>query len=435
MTFETQLKSPRVWSWALYDFANSAFATTVLAVVFNVYFVKHVVGPAGFTVGSWNIPAEALWSYTVAASMLFLFLLMPLLGAIADHSGRKRQFLIIHWLIGSLASAALFFVRPGTVLLAMGLFMLANIGFAGGNVFYNAFLPSLGDQKTVGRLSGFGWAVGYLGGGLCLALNLWMIRAPHMFGLSSGDFIPVRASLGVVGLWWIVFSIPMVFWVKETGTITLLRPDQSYIRLGWGRLCDTYRNVRHYRNLFKFWISYLLYNDGIETMILMASVFGAQALGMSQDELVMCFLMIQGVAFLGALLFGWMADKIRHKPTLFISLGVYTAVTVWACLMTSSREFWVLGVVVGLVLGGSQAASRSFMTVLIPPEKNVEFFSFFALVGKLTTVLGPLTFGLVSQYAGLRAGVASLLVFFVMGALLLLFVKEPLTHSTSPSSV
>ncbi len=309
--------------------------------IFNVYFVQRVVPPEGWGVLGLRVPGAALWGYTVSLSMLVTFVLTPLLGAAADHVRSKKAFLKWFWLLGVSASAGLFFVTPGRVGLAAGLFLLANIGFAGGNVFYNAFLPELCDRSAMGRVSGLGWAVGYLGGGLCLALNLLMLKSPALFGLDAGNFLPVRASLLSVGLWWFVFALPFFRWVPEER-----RADQraaptpwAALRLGWGRLRETFGRAREHRNLFKFLAAYVLYNEGIETIILMASVFGAQALGMSQDELVLCFLMIQGVAFAGALIFGRLADHLRHKKTIGLTLAVYMAVIGWAYVMTSSRDF------------------------------------------------------------------------------------------------
>jgi UMF1 family MFS transporter len=434
----------------MYDFANSAFATTVLSVVFNVYFVQRVVPPGGVRLFSAHVDGAALWGFLVSASMLTVFLVAPVLGALADRSGRKKAFLTAFWLLGCASSAALFFVRPGDVAAGAALFLLGNVGFAAGNIFYNAFLPSLADERSLGRVSGFGWAVGYLGGGLCLALDLFMIRSPETFGLTNVDFLPVRASLLSVGVWWFVFGLPLQFWLSEgasprfhstaresggdphpAGMFFLLRSAADELRAAFGRLAETARNLGRYRNLAWFLAAYLLYNDGIETIIVMASVFGAQALGMPQDDLVLCFLMIQGVAFVGALGFGWLADRLRHKTAIYMSLAVYAGVTLWAYHMTSAREFWALGVVVGLVLGGSQAASRSLMALLTPAEKSAEFFSFYGLTGKLTSAFGPLVFGVVSQTAGLRAGVLSLLVFFLAGGLLLIPVREPLPDASA----
>jgi UMF1 family MFS transporter len=316
--------------------------------------------------------------------------------------------------------------------------MAANAAFAGSNALYNAFLPGLGDDKIIGRVSGLGWALGYVGGGLCLALNLAMIKSPAAFGLSPAGDLPVRASLLSVAVWWLVFGIPLFLWAPEgsAGSPRRLGRWEEFRDAFAGaraRLFQTFRDLHRYRNLATFLAAYVIFNDGIETIILMASIFGARALGMGQQDLILCFLMIQGVAFVGALIFGWLADRVRHKPALFISLAVYVAVLIWAYGMRTSREFWMLGVVVGLVLGGSQSASRSLMALLTPREKSAEFFGFFGVVGKLTAVFGPLLFGAVSQARGLRAGVLSLTAFFVAGGAILLFVKDaPVPNEEAP---
>lgn len=432
-------------AWALYDFGNSAFATTILAVIFNVYFVQTVVPPEGVSLLSFTLSGTALWSLIVSLSMLIIFATAPLLGAIADFSGKKKTFLKFFWVMGCLACVGLFFVKPGNVKLGAVFFVIGNIGFASSNIFYNAFLPFLCERSLMGRVSGFGWAAGYIGGGLCLALNLLIIKSPDLFHLSSENFLPVRWCLVSVGVWWFVFGLPFFLWIREekashepmtpSSPCLPLSPSPPlpvspsprllvFIKTGWSRLLDTFKNIRQYANLTKFLVAYVVYNDGIETFILMASVVGAQLLGMTPDELIMCFLMIQAVAFAGALGFGWLADKIRHKPVIFITLIVYISVCLWAFTMTSHKEFWILGVFVGLVLGGSQAASRSLMGLLTPVEKSAEFFSFFGIVGKLTAVFGPLLFGIVSQLWNLRGAVLSLTIFFIMGGFLLIFVNE-----------
>ncbi len=416
-------RSRKIWAWALYDFANSAFATTVLAVVFNVYFARKVVPPEGLSFLGRQFSGASLWGFTVSFSMLVLLLLAPLLGAVADLSNRKRTFLRIFWLLGVTGSLGLVGVKSGGVLGAVLAFTIANVGFAGANVFYNALLPDLAAKEEMGRVSGFGWAVGYIGGGLCLALNLAMIQRPAWFGIPAFNDWPVRASLFSVGVWWLAFGLPlMLSGPPETGGER--RSPAAWARLGWERLRETLRHLGRHRNLALFILAYALYNDGIETVILTASVVGAELLGMYTGELIQCFLMIQGVAFLGALLFGHLADRWRHKTVILLTLGIYVGVVLWAARMTTRAEFWGLGAVLGLVLGGSQAASRSMMGLLTPPERSGEFFGFYGVVGKLTAVLGPFVFGAVGQAAGLRRGILSLLVFFVLGGAVLMLVKE-----------
>lgn len=416
-----------VTGWAFYDFANSAFATTVLAVVFNVYFVQVVVGPNGAAFFNKSVPGESLWGYTVALSTFFTFLLAPLVGAICDQYKLKKVFLGILCSLGALATALLFLATPGRYLYASSFFILANVGFTTGNSLYNAFLPELSDSKTVGRVSGFGWALGYIGGGLCLALNLAMIKAPGLFGIPDKEHIPVRAAISICGIWWLTFSLPLFLWVKER-RIKKIEPTgfTHALRSGLSRLKETITSLKNQTQLLKFMISYLIYNDGIETVIVMASIFAAKELGMVQGSLVLCFLMIQSVAFLGALGFGWLADKIGHKRSIFITLVIYIAVLIAAGIYVKTQTgFWILGAIIGLILGGSQAASRSMLTLMIPAEKAGEYFGFFALAGKLATVFGPFVFALTAQIWNLRIAILSLIAFFVAGGIMLYGVKEP----------
>lgn len=417
----------QILSWALYDFANSAFATTILSVIFNVYFVKVICGN-GVLIGNTVIPGESFWSYVIAGSMLIVFFLSPILGAIADFSAWKKKFLILFAILGFIFTGLLYFCGEGDYWLAGFLFLIANVGFAGGNVFYNALLHDVSTPETYGRISGFGWAVGYIGGGLLLVLNLLMVQKPHWFLLTQENYLPVRMTFFSVGLWWAFFSLPIFMWVNEkkseTGSREARKPAScfSWLSLGFREVISTLKQIRQNKEIFKYLIAYLIYNDGIETVILMASIFGAKELGMSQNDLILCFLMIQAVAFLGALFFGNLADRIGHKRSISLTLWIYLGVCIWGTVMQTRMEFWILGAIVGLILGGSQAASRSLLAMIVPSEKSGQYFGFFGLTGKLSTVMGPLVFGLVSQFFSLRAATGSLAVFFLAGLILLSFV-------------
>lgn len=423
-----------IGSWVLYDFANSGFAATVLAVVFNVYFARAVVPAEGLAAFGRRWSGESLWSFAVALSTLAIFLAAPLLGAVADLSGRKKTFLGYFWGIGSCATAALVFVTPGRVGLGVALFALANIGFAGGNVFYNALLPGMVPPDRQGRLSGLGWAVGYLGSFFCLALNLAMIQHSAWFGIPAGNHLPVRLALFSVGAWWLLFGWPVLVWGPQETAV----PAQSVRRwaaLGWAQLRDTFRRLPQHKNLARFMAAFAVYNDGIETLIVTASLVGAGLLGMGPGELIRCFLMIQAVAFFGALLFGRLADRWGNKQVILFTLVIYLGVVGRAYFLVERREFWILGIVLGLVLGGSQAASRSLMSRLTPVHQSAEFFSFYGIVAKFTAVLGPVVFGLAADRFGLRGAILSLAPFFLIGGLLLMTVKNdaPIQPADSPA--
>ncbi len=414
-----------IFSWAMYDFANSAFATTILAVVFNVYFAKVIVGDEPVRWLGMLVSGETLWSYTIAISMLLIVLTAPVLGAIADFSASKKKFLFIYCYTSIFFTALLFFTSEGNYILAMIFFIIANIGFAGGNGFYNAFLPEIATTKNIGRISGFGWALGYVGGGLCLLLNMFIIKSPHWFGIPEHNNLPIRFSILSVAIWWGIFAIPTFLWLKEKATPLPLPKGKSYLNIGFTRVWKTFKKVRQYKELSKFLISYLIYNDGIETVIFMSSVFAAKELGMATSEIIQCFLMIQLVAFFGSLIFGYIGDKINTKTSIFITLYMWAGVVSWAFFIRNKWEFWVLGAVVGLILGGSQSASRSLQGLFTPKAHAAEFFGFFAISGKLSAFVGPLIFGLVSQITGsFRFAILFLLAFFIIGIAILYTVDE-----------
>jgi len=307
------------------------------------------------------------------------------------------------------------------------LFIIANIGFAGGNVFYNAFLPEISTRENIGRVSGMGWAWGYLGGGLLLAINLVMLKYPEAIGFPAGTFTVQDCFLSVA-LWWLIFSAPTFVFVKERGKGTDPSRRLSF-RAGYRRLKHTFRQIRTFRELTTFLVAFLIYNDGIETVIVMASIFGAEVLGMQTQELILFFLMIQGIAFLGSLVFGWLADAIGNKRTILITLGVWSLIVIWVFQLglfwDRKTEYWALGVLVALVMGGSQAASRSLQGLFTPEANSAEFFGFFAVSGKFASVFGPLIYGILVAVTGdVQSGILSVLIFFLAGMAILWTVDE-----------
>ena len=413
-----------IWSWAFYDFANSAFTTSITTVVFSYYFVNVVVGAQGARIFGTTIPSASLWSYTIAFAMGIICLTGPVLGAIADFSGTKKRFLFVYCYAGCVATCLLCMVLPGDYVLASILFVLGTVGFAGGNVFYNALLPELADEESVGRVSGLGWAVGYAGGGLCLALNLLMIKRPHWFGLSDANYWPTRISFVVVSMWWALFAVPTFLFVRERAKKEGRGPRRSYAAIGFGRLAQTFREIRRYRQLALFLVAFLIYNDAIQTVIVMATPFGSQEIGMSQGELIACFLMIQGVALFGSIGFGFLVDRVGNKRAVGLSLVVWLACIAVATGVQTRAMFWAMSVVIALVLGGSQSASRSMMAAFTPREKSAEFFGFYAISGKLASLVGPLVFGIVSHAWHFRGAIGVMGAHLLVGMMVLLFVDE-----------
>ncbi len=414
-----------IFGWGMYDFANSGFATTISSVVFNVYFTKVVVGDGGADIFGHNIPASALWGYTVSLSIVLVIFTSPILGAIADFSGTKKKFLFLYCYLACLFTGLLFFAKDGDYIFAMIFYVLANYFFAGSLGFYNAFLPEISTKENIGRISGFGWALGFIGGGLLLAINLIMIRYPEVLGIPDKDHLPVRFVILSVAAWWALFAVFTFLLVRERRWGNPLPTGENYISVGFKRVVLTLKRIRQHKELFKFLITFLIYNEGIETVIVMAAVFGSELLGISQSEIVTLFLVGQIVAFSGSLLLGYVADKFGNKRAIILSLVIWCAVVIWAYFIETKFEFWTIGVFIAFILGGSQAVSRSLFGLFTPREKTAEFFGFYALGGKFSSAIGPFTFAFISHaFGSIRLAVIALIVFFALGLLLLLFVNE-----------
>ncbi len=416
----------RVYAWILYDFASSSYAVIILAVIFSKYFAQTVAGGPdglewqlfGMTI---HIPGASLFTFIVALSMLAVAIGSPILGALADYSGRRRRYLIWGALIGMAATAMLYFSGPGTIKWTASWFILSNIGFAGANVFYNSFLVDISSHQESGWVSGLGYAAGYLGGGLLLVINYLAFRM--LPGYTE------QMTFLTVTVWWLLFSIPLFRHVRDFRPLIPAGEMGGYFKIGWRRLAKTFRHMNELPQLLRFLVAFLLYNDGVETVIIMAAIFGAQVLGMDTVQLILFFLMIQGTAMLGALLFGKLADHFGHRPILLLQMGLWSLLLLWAfflgIIFEPLKEFWMLGIVAGLVMGGSQTVSRSLQRLFTPEHMSAEFFGFFAVSGKFATILGPLLYGLIIIWTNdIRSGMLVLLLFFFAGGLILLFINE-----------
>lgn len=409
----------KAWfGWCMYDWANSAFATVIMAAVFPVYFAALVPeGGAVLPIPGLNraIPATALWGYVIACSMLLVALSAPQIGAFADRRGSRRRLLIICTLVGAAATTMLSATRPGDYLMAGGLFILANFGFATANIFYNSFLPALAPDDQLDRLSSYGFALGYIGGGLALALVFIMIQWYEFFGFAD-QAGATRAGFLLTGAWWALFAMPAFFWLRESA----LPKRPSPLLSGFRQYVATFAEIRRYPQLFLFLIAFLCYNDGIQTVIVVSAIFGKEELGLSQGTILACFLMIQFLAMPGTLFFGRIAEKWGARRSILITLVLFIGITIYAFFMQTALEFWILAAVVALIFGGSQAVSRSLYGSLIPQEKAAEFFGFYAISNKFASILGPLTFGVIADITGsARLSILALVVFFITGIVLL----------------
>jgi len=413
-----------IFGWVMYDFANSAYAVVILAVIFNAYFAGAVAGgPAGttFHLGSMSltVPGASLFSFVNALAMGLVGLAAPVLGALADYSGRKRRYLAWAWLGGVVSTAALVWVGKGDFWLGSALFIISSVGFSAGSIFYDAFLPELGEERLAGRISGAGYAAGYLGGGLLLVLILLLKQQVPAF--------QYHHSFPLTALWWLVFAVPTMLWLRDRPVDIPAGRLGGYLKIGLRRVRRSLAHFRELSVLERFLLANLIYSTGIESVIRLASIFGAQELGMPQGELVLFFLVIQGTALVGAMVFGWAADRFTRRGALLATLGIWVLTLLWAWQLglfgDARREFWLIGVLAGTAMGGSQGVSRALQSALLPAGMENEFFGFFTLSGRMANILGMVSFGLVTWITGdMRLGIVSLLFFFVAGMALLMRV-------------
>ena len=409
----------------MYDWAASAMQTTIMVAVFPIYFVK---------VAGAELPGSAATQRLAAVNSLALVviaLLSPILGAISDYRGVKKRLLAAFMIAGAGAVAGMFFINSGDIGLASTLFMVALIGAAGSFVFYEALLPHIAGPDEIHRLSTAGYAVGYIGGGVLLALNLLWIQRPDWFGLPAGPGIseteatlPVRLAFVSVALWWVVFSLPLLRRVPEPAPRLEAdeHPGESAVRVAFVRLGETFRELRGYRQAFLMLLAFLVYNDGIQTIIKMATAYGTE-LGIGQSALIGAILLVQFVGIPCSFLFGSLAGRIGAKRAIFLGLLAYTLISVLGYFMTSAAHFYALAGLVGMVQGGTQALSRSLFASMIPQHKSGEFFGFFSVFEKFAGIFGPLIFaGTIAATGSSRNAILSVISFFAVGAALLWFV-------------
>lgn len=419
--------------WVMYDFANSPFTTIINSLLFNVYFTDVVVGEKGVIVFGLLVPASSLWTYIVSLSVALIVVTAPVLGAVADLSASKKRFLFAYCYAGCLSTGLLFFAGEGGYVYASLLYIVANYAFSASSAFYNSFLPEIATKDNVGRISGLGWGVGFLGGGVSLALSLMLLREPGWFGVPREDHLPIRSVFIVVALWWAVFSLFPLFLLKERASPSPLPAGLGYTRAGFMRLIHTFRKVRLHRELFKYLTAFLVYNVGVETIMVIGAVLGSRLFGIESSEMVLAFLIGQVIATLGAFSMGWLADVLSNRVAIIFSLFVWLFVVVWAFFMDSKAEFWVIGAIIAFILAGTQSASRALFGLFTPRENSAEFYGLYALCSKFGTLIGPLVFGVLVQFFSaygilgfdpLRVALLSLDIFFLVGIVLICFVSE-----------
>jgi UMF1 family MFS transporter len=403
-----------VLAWALYDWANSAFATTVMAGFFPVFY-------SAISDGLSTQDAQFWFNLSLALASLLVAISAPILGAMADRGGTRKRFLSLFTLLGVLMTAGLAWVHAGQWVLGLTLYALGTVGFSASNVFYDSMLTDVSREEDFDLVSAYGYALGYVGGGLLFAVNVLMAQRPDWFGLADpGE--AVRASFLSVAAWWTLFTLPILLFVKESVTPSPA-PAMRAAREGLVQLRETFRAIRRMRVVLLFLGAYWLYIDGVNTVIKTAVFFGDRVLGLDQGALVTALLVTQFVAFPAALFFGWLGKRIGARPAILIGLAVYIGAIVYAWrFLETDMDFYALAIAIGLVQGGVQSLSRSLYARMIPGDKAAEFFGFFNMVGKFATLLGPLLIALTPILvagADPRDSILSLSLLFIVGGLLL----------------
>ena len=413
------------WAWYLYDFGNSAYAAVVLLAIYATYFKGDVVGGA---------EGSRLWGISVGVAMLVVAVTSPVLGVIADFSGSKKRFLLFFTAMCCVFTVALFSVQKGDVLTGMLFFILAEIGYRSAQVFYNGLLPEIADPEDIGRVSGTGWAIGSAGGILCLLIILPLVV------LIGGNLI-VRLSLVITAIFFALSAAPVFLLLRERAVAKPLPPRESYVTIGFKRLWDTLRRIRHFREFVKFILAFLVYNDGILMAMDFSAIMGAVLFGMQQEQLIIFMITVQVTSVVGTYVFGWLADRVGGKRSLILSLVLMIAAVVWMFFNRTMTGFFLIGALAGFALTGVQSVSRTMVGMFSPPGRSAEFYGLFAVAGRTSSFIGPTVYGVVAaeaaywymargqaellaEQSGQRVAILSVAVFLIAGLVLLLFVRE-----------
>ncbi|MFO8037206.1 MAG: MFS transporter [Anaerolineales bacterium] len=413
-------------SWYLYDFGNSAYAAVILLAVYSAYFKGSVVGGA---------QGSRLWGYSVGIAMLVVSITSPILGAIADFSGSKKRFLLFYSSMAWLFTGLLFFVQQGDIVLGMTIFILAEIGYRSGQVFYNSLLPEIAEPEEMGRVSGNAWAIGSAGGILALVIILPLII------IFDGTFI-IRFSFVFTALYFAASALPTFLWIKEKTSPKSLPAGKNLLTVGFQRILKTARSLGDFKDYIRFLIAFLIYNDGILMALNFASIIGAVLFGMEQQQLIIFMILVQVTSVFGAFLGGLIGDRLGYKQTLIVSLVLMMAAVVWMIFAQTITEFYFIGALAGFALTGVQSISRTLVGMFAPQGKSAEFYGFFAVTGRTSSFIGPTVYGFLAAEAALwfegrgitaqlaeqfgqRVAIGSILIFLLAGLIILFKVKDP----------
>jgi MFS transporter, UMF1 family len=424
------------WAWYLYDFGNSSYASVVYLAVYSVYFKDQVVGGAQGT---------RLWGLAETIAAIVVLLAGPFLGTLADFAGSKKRFLLWFTGLSCLFTASLFFIRPGMVTLGIVFFVVADIGYRAAQIFYDGLLPEIATPKEMGRVSGLGWAIGTVGGIVILLLLMPLER------MVAGPLVS-RLAMIMTAVFFALFAVPLLLWLREKARPQKLPPGENYARLAVSRLANTFRTARGFREFIKFIIAFFVYNDGIMIVMGFASIIGATLFGLTTQQILIFFVIVQLTNVVGAYVFGWMVDWIGGKRSLTIALVLMIGVILWLYFAHGQTTFFIIGALAGVGIAGAQSVSRTMVALFAPPGKSAEFFGFFATFGRVSSVVAPLVFGwlaaeaafwyeargqevLLAEQSGLRLAILSIAAFISAGLILLTFVDEAKAREAASTAI
>ncbi|MBN1584397.1 MAG: MFS transporter [Anaerolineae bacterium] len=431
-TIQPKATTRERWAWYLYDFGNSAYAAVVLLAVYSAYFKGTVVG---------GVRGSQLWGIAVGIAMLIVAITSPFLGTLADFTGAKKRFLGFYTAMACLFTVLLFFVQKGDIFLGMLFFILAEVGYRSAQVFYNALLPEIAHPEEMGRVSGNGWAIGSVGGILCLFIVLPLIMFIKDPDTGKANEVIVRLSLIITAVFFALSTLPLFLWLPERAQPQRLPPGENFLTLAFKRLGSTFQTIKTFKEFVKFMVAFLIYNDGILMTMDFASILGAVLFGIGQEKLIIFMIIVQITSVAGAYLFGLVANDFGGKRSLIVSLLLMIVPVVWLYFTESELVFFIIGGLAGFALTGVQSVSRTMVGTFSPEGKSAEFYGFFAVAGRTSSFIGPTIFGLLvawsskwfeaqgqttmmAEQSGHRFSLFSIVLFLVVGLVLLLFVNE-----------
>ena len=411
---ERKLRRREIFGFMMFDFANSSYTTVIITAVFNAYFVRAVVNEAN--------RGELLWAISLSISYFLVMIFGPVFGAMADQAGRKKRFLFVTYLLCVVFTALLFFVKPGYVVFAMVFVVLSNVGYAASENLVSSFLPDIAGEKEMGRISGYAWSFGYVGGLLSLVICLLIIS---FYKPAGNETLPIRLSALVTALFFGVAAIPTFLWVRERRRDTSSGKGEGYFRTSFRRLGATWRNVGKFKELVKFLAALFFFYSGIAVVISFAAIYAQKELGFTPAMTVLLVIVVNITGAVGAFLFGFLEDRIGSKNTVLITLFIWVATVVIAYFSNTQKLFWIVANLAGLAMGASQSSARALVGLFSPPSKSAEFFGFWGFAGKFSAILGILSFGLLSYiFKSNRLAILSTIFYFIVGLVILLFVNE-----------